>query len=100
MVAQFFDKFPAEIIDFQIDCTAALPGVDTIVALTGATVSSGDLTILNSGGTVTTIDGTGKYVTFWCTGGTPGAIAKVVCQIITNGGRLRQTEVFILIKSL
>lgn len=100
MALQFFDKFPAEIIDFQIDCSSALPGVDTIVPATGAVVTSSDVTILNAGGTVTSIDGTGKYVTFWCTGGTPGAVAKVLCQIVTVGGRLRQTEIFVVIKPL
>jgi hypothetical protein len=96
MASQFFDKFSAEILDFPIDCSAALPNGDKISA-GGALVESSDLTIITAR---TAIDATGKIVTFWCSGGEPGKVAKVVCTIQTDGGRTRQTHSYIVIKPL
>lgn len=92
MVAQFFTKYAAEILDYQIDWTLPLNG-DTIATVT---VTTSDFTQPIAASK----DATSKIATFWVAGGIAGAQGKVLCTITTVGGRTMQAEAFVTILSL
>lgn len=75
------DKDPADVLDYQIDWSAAL-GADTIVASVwqapGYTINSNSFT-----GTTTTV---------WLAGGSPGA-NRITNRITTAGGRTIERSV-------
>ena len=92
MVAQFFAKFAAEVLDYKVDWTLPLNG-DTILS---TVVTTADFTQT----TPATIDVTNKIVTFWVGAGAVGNTGRVLVTIVTAGGRTMQAEVFITVQPL
>lgn len=90
MIPKFFDKFPAEIIEFELDCSDILIGGDTIQSVT---VTSTDLTISNE-------SFLGPLVKFRCAGGTAGKVSLAIANVTTTAGLFRQSPAYIVIKPL
>jgi hypothetical protein len=93
-MANFYDKFSAEVLDFDVDCTDVLVGGDTIQSAS-ISITSGGIS-LNS----FSFSNVTKLLTIWVAGGTAGYVAQLVATITTVGGRVRQSPISILIKPL
>jgi GTP cyclohydrolase III len=88
----FFDKFPGEAEDFEVDASGIFVGGDTISSIS---VTSSDLTISNSG-----FNNIAETITFRAAGGIAGSVAKVVVQANMASGQIRQKPAYVLIKPL
>lgn len=93
MAGNFYDKFPAEILEFEFDATDILTNGDTISSVTVDQATEG----LSIVGTPTFI---GNIVTFRCSGGTAGRVARAVANVTTAAGLYRQGLLHIVIKPL
>lgn len=93
-MANFYDKFSAEVLDFDIDCADILAGGDTIQSASISVTSGGVALDSFSFSNVT------KILTIWVSGGTAGRVAQLVATVVTTGGRTRQSPISVLIKPL
>jgi hypothetical protein len=90
--ADFFDKFPGETLDFEVDCSPLTAGGD---AMSNVQASSSDVVA-----SVTSFSNITSLATLRVSGGVAGAVAKVVVEADMASGQIRQKPVFVLIKPL
>lgn len=75
-------KHPADVVDYALDFTDWLPGVDALSSITNVTADAGITVGSSPAATIT-----GKTVVFWGGGGTTGVTYNVEVKVITTGGR-------------
>lgn len=97
MILETYEKQPAEIKDYDIDYSEWLASpADTISDATATVVclsTDGDTALAINGVDITT-----KTVKLWISGGTSGEKYKITINVMTNGGRLDQSELIFKIK--
>lgn len=92
MIADKFDKQPAEVQDYDIDFNEYLTAMadtgdsHTVVAATGITV---DASTLAAG-----------VVKVWLSGGTHGTNYKITATLTTTGGRVKEHEILIRVRDI
>lgn len=85
------NKDPNEILDYQINWTAQVPGDDTI-ATSNWTITGSDTLAEQSKSIV------GKSTIIWLTGGEDGELAVLTNRIVTTDGRTIDQSVELRIK--
>lgn len=82
-------KDPEAVLDYTFDWTDWLEGISD-------TISS--RTVTGTGVTVDSSAQVGPLVAVWCSGGTPGTVARIECKIVTAGGRTDERTIYLLIQ--
>jgi hypothetical protein len=82
---------PADVLDYDVDCTDLLDGGDTLASVTS--------TATPSGLTVNSILGT-DYVKVWVRDGVAGTSYKIEVTVTTTLGRTKQDELKVRIKEV
>lgn len=86
----FFDKYAAEIIEYDSDGSSFIVGTDTIQSVS-ASVVFGSISVSNA-----RFSGTTVY--FTVSGGTPGEMARVAVKATLTSGQLREAICYIQVK--
>lgn len=92
MPGNFYDKFPEEILDFDLDASDIL--------LNGDTIASVDIEPLGGGIAIPSSSFSGSIISIRVSGGTEGQIAFAVANVHLASGQLRQAPLSIIIKPL
>src|SRR5690348_8039624 len=90
--AQFFDKFPDEIVEFDFDASTIL--------INGNTIANVEVVPISAGLTIPSSAFSGSTITFKAGGGVAGKVAHAVAQVTLADGQYREGPVSILIKRL
>lgn len=86
-----FKKQPVEVLDYDIDFTTFLDGIDTLLSAIATVEPTGSLTI-------DSVSANGDRVKVWLSGGTDGLSYKVTVTATTTDGRVKQDEFKVRVK--
>lgn len=92
MAGNFYDKFPDEIIEFDVDASDIL--------INGDTISQVAVDVLGGGITAPGSSFSGAIIKVVIAGGTAGGVAHAVANVTLASGQYRQALIAILIKRL
>jgi len=90
MIIGNYTKQPAEVLDYDVDCSPWLIANDNISTVDIVIDGTG---LVNSNKSISS-----NRFKVWLTGGTNGTFYKITATITTDGGRVKQVEFKVKVK--